>query len=100
MNCDANGVILFSSIVTAIATAVIAWFTKESYKVYSQLKRLEEKRQVDDEKRQKEVRDLYQAIVISNLPCAGDSVDNKLKDFVRYYEDRHKFFGNVFDSSK
>ena len=78
--------------ISAISTFLIAVFTIVLCFLSYQMKRANDQRDKQDEKFKKQIKDLYKAIVISNLPCAGDSVDNKLKDFKRYFKDRDNFF--------
>lgn len=52
--------VIVSTLISAIATVVIAYFTYQNYKMYKIL-------QNKDKQYKKQTRDLYQAIVISTL---------------------------------
>lgn len=70
---------------SAIATCVIAYYAYENH-------RLTKKLMAKDEQHQQEVNDLYRAIVISNLFCAGDSTHTKKETFKSLYDGKTKIF--------
>lgn len=74
----------FSAIVTAIASAIIAIYTYKAHQLTSAI------RQKDSE-HQQEIKDLFQAIVISNIlsagkPQGGQLLDGLFSEFERRYK--------------
>jgi hypothetical protein len=72
------------AIVSAIATGFIAWYAVVNHKLANAIK-------AKDEQHQQEIKDLYQAIVISNL-CWGsyDNDTDKLRNFKELYKGKTK----------
>jgi hypothetical protein len=79
-----------SIIVSAVGTSVIAGFAVTNYLLAKAIK-------AKDEQHQQEIKDLYQAIVISNI-CWGkyDNHTDKIRNFKELYKGKTKIFaGNV-----
>lgn len=93
-----DATLVVSNVVMALATFVIAIYSWRSYSLSKEIKKLSDNQADRESQFRIELKDLYKAIVISNLPCAGGSVDDKLKDFVRFYKDRHNYFGEIFEA--
>lgn len=64
------------------------------------IKELNEKNDLREQEFKKQLKELYKAIVISNIPCAGASTDEKLKQFVEYFKNRDDYFDEIFDDGK
>ena len=88
-----NWVIMISTTVAAVATAVIAWYTIVSYKLSRNivLKDVEYQEQIDEYRQQ--VSDLFQAIAISNLIDDLHTRENK-RLFKENYTGETKIFGD------
>lgn len=72
-------------IISTIATCVIAYYAFESHNLTRAL-------MLKDKHHKQEINDLYRAIVISNLFCAGESTDTKMKSFKDLYTGKTKIF--------
>lgn len=68
---------------SAIATCVIALYAYKSHQLASKII-------VKNKQYQQEVSDLYTAIVISNLFCAGESTESKIQSFRKLYKGKTK----------
>jgi predicted PurR-regulated permease PerM len=67
-------------IITAIATGVIAYYATQSHKLASKI-------QIRDDEFRQQIKDLYQAIVVSNViePSPGDT-SKAIKHFKEFYK--------------
>lgn len=85
--------------VTAFATCVIALYAAKAHNLSCQIKKLNEKSDLREQEFKKQLKELYKAIVISNLPCAGANTDIKLNEFKKYFKDRNNYFDGIFDDN-
>mgnify|MGYP001582180400 CR=1 FL=1 len=86
--------------VTAVATCVIALYAVKAHNLSCQIKKLNEKSDLREQEFKKQLKELYKAIVISNIPCAGASTEDKLKQFVEYFKKRDNYFDKIFDEDQ
>ena len=88
--------IMISSIVTAVATTMIAIFTWCSYCLSQQIKKVTEDQIKRDEEFKSQIKDLYQAIVISNL-LSGPSSFGDLPKAINAFKSQYKGKFRIFD---
>lgn len=86
--------------VTAFATCIIALYTVKAHSLSCQIKKLSERSDLRDKEFKKQLKELYKAIVISNIPCSGASTEDKLKQFVEHFKNRDNYFDKVFEDDK
>lgn len=89
-----------SILVTALATFVIALYAVKAHSLSCQIKKLNEKNDLREQEFKKQLKELYKAIVISNIPCAGASTEDKLNQFVKYFKERDNYFDKIFDDDQ
>ena len=77
--------IIVFSLISAIATCAIAYYAYENHQ-------LTQKIMSKDKEHKQEISDLYRAIVISALFCAGDSSHTKMESFKKLYNEKNKIF--------
>ena len=84
--------IIIATCITATATAVIAWYAIANHKLTSKL-------QSRDEEFRQQVRDLYQAIVISTfiIPEAKTMVGSTLQGRISIFREYYKGKTHIFD---
>jgi hypothetical protein len=74
------------AIVSAVATVFIAWYAVANHKLTNAIK-------TKDEQHQQEIKDLYQAIVVSSLCWAShDNRSDKIRHFKELYKGKTKIF--------
>ena len=88
--------VVISSIVTALATTVITIFSWRSYCLSEEIKKSTEDQGKREEEFKSQVKDLYQAIVISNV-FSGPSCCGELTQAIdafksQYYKGKFKIF--------
>jgi len=89
--------IIISSIVSAIATAIISIYAIKSHRLSNEIEKSNKDRAKDDENFKKELRDLYGAIVIANLVSeTSTGVSKKLQYFKEHYNKIRQT--NILDS--
>ncbi|MFC1532658.1 hypothetical protein ACFL7M_04750 [Thermodesulfobacteriota bacterium] len=81
-------IMVFSIIITAIATAIIAIYAFMSYRLASKIQSRE------DEFRQ-QTQDLFQAIVISNIVASGS--ESYTSGAIKYFKEHYKGKIPIFD---
>lgn len=86
--------------VTAFVTCFIALYAVKAHNLSYQIKKLNEKNDLREQEFKKQLKELYKAIVISNIPCAGASTEDKLRQFVKYFKERDNYFDKIFDDKK
>ena len=77
--------VVFSSIISAISTVVIAYFAWRTHKMYKLL-------QKEDNEYKEKTHDLYQAIVISNVLCSVHGIDFTIRRFNEEYKGKTPIF--------
>ena len=84
-----------SLIVTAIATAVIAFYSWRSYKISHELKLLNSEMSRRDNEFKEQIKDLYQGIIISTIisgPTSVGSTGEAINKFESLYKGSTKIF--------
>ena len=88
--------VVTSSIVTALATTAIAIFSWNSYCLSKQIKKATEDQIKRDEEFKSQIKDLYQAIVISNV-LSGPSSYGALTQAIDAFKSQYKGKFKIFD---
>ena len=88
--------VVTSSIVTALATTAIAIFSWCSYCLSKEIKKSMEDQSKREEEFKSQVKDLYQAIVISNL-LSGPSSFGDLPKAINAFKSQYKGKFRIFD---
>src|SRR3989338_6704211 len=81
------------TIVTTIATAVIAYYAWRSHKISEAIIKLTQKRDDDEKEFKQQIKDLYQAIVVSNIVLGPEGVnpcESSIQAFKRLYKGNTK----------
>ena len=91
-----DNIIIVSNIVTAVATMAIAIFTWCSYCISQQIKRATEDQSKREEEFKNQIKDLYQAIVISNV-LSGPSSYGALTQAIDAFKSQYKGKFKIFD---
>lgn len=91
-----NVVIMISSIVTAMATTAIALFSWRSFCLSEEIKKVTESHLEKEEKFKNQTKDLYQAIVISNI-LSGPSSYGALSQAIDVFKSQYKGTFKIFD---
>lgn len=90
--------IIISSIITAIATGVIAWFAWRSHQISREIIKLTRGRNEEDATFKQEIKDFYQAIVVSNILSAPgiakdlDKQNAQINTFKKLYNGKTNIF--------
>ena len=88
--------IMLSSIITAIATTVVAIFSWRSYCLSRDLKKSSEDQNKREDEFKGHIKDLYQAIVISNI-LSGPSSFGALTQAIDAFKSQYKGKFKIFD---
>ena len=84
-----------SIILTASATVVIAYYAWRSHQISEAIIKLTQKRDDDEKEFKQQIKDLYQAIVVSNIVLGPDGVnprESSIQAFKRLYKGNTKIF--------
>lgn len=76
---------VMSIALTAVATLVIAYYSYQSYKLSEKLSEI-------NDQHQQEIKDLFQAIVVSNLVDKGSATSTAIREFKQNYKGKTKIF--------
>ena len=74
-----------SIVVTVVATVAIAYYSRHSYKLSQKLNEI-------NVQHQQEIKDLFQAIVVSNLVDKGSATTTAIREFKQNYKGDIKIF--------
>ena len=91
---------VFANIVMMLATMVIAYYAYANHCLSKEMNRSAKQRQDEiresTEQHQQEIKDLYQAIVVSTLisgPSSTGRLERAIKAFEKHYKGKTKIFG-------
>jgi len=90
-----NAMFMISSFITAIATTVIALFSWRSFCLSKEIKKIAENQHTKEEEFKSQTKDLYQAIVISNIlsgPSSYGALNQAIDAFKSQYTGTFKIF--------
>ncbi|MEK6563491.1 MAG: hypothetical protein AABZ65_00475 [Candidatus Omnitrophota bacterium] len=91
-----NTMFMISSVITAIATTVIALFSWRSFCLSGEIKKATENQCKKEEDFKSQTKDLYQAIVISNI-LSGPSSYGALTQAIDAFKSQYKGTFKIFD---
>ena len=85
---------VLATITTAIATAVIAYYARRSHRISESIIQLTRKRDDDEKRFKQQIKDLYQAIVVSNIVGTPHGADSRapIEAFEKLYKGSTKIF--------
>jgi len=83
-----------AAIITAVATGVIAYYAWRSHQISEAIIKLTQKRDDDEIEFKQQVKDLYQAIVVSNIVGTphGANSNEPIAAFKKLYKGNTKIF--------
>lgn len=86
--------IVGATIMTAVATGVIAYYAWHSHKISKAIIKLTQKRDDDEKEFKQQIKDLYQGIVVSNVIGTPHGADSKapIEAFKKLYKGNTKIF--------
>jgi len=82
-------------ILTSFATVVIAYYAWRSHKISETIIKLTQKRDDEEKEFKQQIKDLYQAIVVSNIVLGPEGVgprESSIQAFKRLYKGDTKIF--------